>query len=160
MYILKTFDKVEFKVTDEEALKIAEALNAGKQKAITLQGNIVLLSSISGIIKEEKMLEHEGEKDHKVGVLHDGTRVVKQFGEWFCMGGERDEDGHYAVRPDIDYYPEVRMDCVPSVITYETKFASLPLDERKTLMIGEKTERRYLEDHGMERIEVSPLISP
>lgn len=152
MYIVRTYDKLKYRVTDSEALAIGNALNDGKQKAVTLQGDIVLLASISGITREEKMQEYEEEKDHKHGVLHDGTRVVKQFGEWFCMSGDKDEDGHYCVRPNIEYYPEVKMNCVPSVETYQEKYAQLPADERKALMCAGKDERRYIENRGMEKI--------
>lgn len=152
MYVLKTFDKTEFNISELEALAIAEAMNAGKQKAITLQGNIIALSSISAILKEEKALEH-GNTEAKFGVLHDGTRVIRQFGEWFCMSGEKDENNLYEVRPDIEYYPEVRANRVPSLEMFNLRFEHLPTSERLTLMLDGVDLERMQRKGGLQRIE-------
>lgn len=152
MYVLKTFDKTEFTISEVEALAIAEAMNAGKQKAITLQGNIIVLSSISAILKEEKALEHE-DMEAKFGVLHDGTRVIRQFGEWFCLSGERDKNNLYEVRPDIEYYPEVRANRVPSLEMYKLRFEHLPSTERLALMLDGVDLEHLQRKGGLERIE-------
>ena len=148
MYILKTYDRLKLELTDEEAGKVLSVINAGQQKNVLVQGNYFAIAGISSLTKCEDFEE----EDHKIGVLHDGTRVVKQFGEWFCMSGEHDEAGHYAVRPDSAFYPEIMMDCVPSVETYERKYAALPIEQRKALMIEGKDPERYRRSSGLSRI--------
>lgn len=148
MYILKTYDRLKLELTDEEAGKVLSVINAGQQKNVLVQGNYFAIAGIASLTKQEDF----DEEDHKIGVLHDGTRVVKQFGEWFCMTGERDEAGHYAVRPDSHFYPEIMMDCVPSVDVYERKYAGLPLEQRKALMIEGKNPERYQRSGGLSRI--------
>lgn len=134
---------------------MAEAMNAGKEKVVIVQGNIIVLSSISAILKEEKAREHDDEQA-KFGMLHDGTRVVRQFGEWFCMQGERDENNLYAVRPDLQHYPEVRANRVPSIEMFEAKFISLSKPERLALMLEGIDEKRFIGNPDLARIEVSP----
>lgn len=153
MFIIKTIDKSEYEVEDQEALKVAEAMNNGKLKAVVIQGNIVVLSSISSIKKESKKLEDE-EKDHKLGVLHDGTRVIRQFGQWMCMDNNLDENGHYCTRPDQQYYPEVALDLVPSISLYDRKFSPLPAEERKRLMVSERGLRLENTDKGLQKLMV------
>lgn len=148
MYILKTYDRLKLELTDEEAAQILTVINAGQQKNVLVKGNYFAIAGIASLTKQEDF-EEEG---HTIGVLHDGTRVVKQFGEWFCMTGERDENGRYAVRPDSAFYPEIMMDCVPSVETYERKYAGLPLEQRKALMIEGKDPERYRRSGGLSRI--------
>lgn len=158
MYIIKTIDRSEYEAEDSEALKVAEAMNTGKLKAVVIQGNIVVLSSISSIKKESKKLEDE-EKDHKLGVLHDGTRVIRQFGQWMCMDSNLDEEGHYCTRPDPEYFPEVALDLVPSIHFYEKKLAQLTAEERKAAMIGDRGLRLRNADTGLQRLSVSGLLN-
>lgn len=68
------------------------------------------------------------------GVLHDGTKVKRHFGQWVIAGNEVPDDrGNYnPVRLNLEYYPEVAKDCVMSEVDYE-KIKSLP--ERKRLEI-------------------------
>ena len=148
MYTLKTYDGLKLELEDLEAAKILEVINKGTQKNILVHGNYFAIAGIASLTKAQEL---EEPKDHKLGILHDGTRVVRQFGEWYCIG-EYEESGRYVVRPDIDFYPEVRMDCVPSIETFESKYRNLPIEERKALMIGNKDTARYRKAEGMTRI--------
>lgn len=156
MYILKTYDKLKLTLEDHEAAKILEAINAGQQKNILVKGNYFAIAGIASMTKQEDFEE----EDHKIGVLHDGTRVIRQFGEWFCLQGDTDEKGYYAVRPDSVHYPEILMDCVPSVETYFMKYSKLPIAERKALMIAGKDAQRYQRsvEHGFSKISATPML--
>jgi hypothetical protein len=140
MYVLKTYDGLKLKLEDSEAKKLLEVINHGQQKNIIVQENYFAVANIASIIREEAF----DETDFNLGVLHDGSRVIRQFGQWFCLNGDVNEKGHYEIRPDPQYFPEVAMDCVPSVKTFELKYKSLPLAERKIAICGEKDPQRYL----------------
>lgn len=148
MYILKTYDGLSLTLKEEEAQKVLEAINAGTQKSIVVQNNYFAISNISSLTKEEI----SEETDHTIGVLHDGSRVIRQFGQWFCLDGEVSENNHYSVRPDPYYYPEVAMDCVPSVKTYEQKYQALPPAERKQAICGGRDTKRYLGGTGVSSV--------
>lgn len=153
MPTLKTYDGHSLQVSDEEARTLAKIIAEGKQKSVIIAGNIIAISNISGVWNKSA----SEETDHTMGVLHDGTRVVKQFGSWFCIG-QRNDQGHYEVRPDPAYYPEVAMDKVPSVSEYETKYAALPAEERKALMAAGYEPRRF---NGQAKLEsVGSILNP
>lgn len=145
-YTIQFIDGSRITITEEEFAKLA-----GKSGLVFIPSirETINMMSISRIYPTENAPE---DKDHKLGVLHDGTRVIRQFGEWFCMAGERDEKGLYAVRPDVTFYREVAMDCVPSIETYQTKYQMLSTDERKAKMIEGKDTARYEREGGFSRI--------
>ena len=153
MYILKTYDGLSLTIKEEEAQKVLEAINAGTQKSIIVQNNYFAISNISSLTKEEV----SEEIDHTIGVLHDGSKVIRQFGVWYCLDGEVTEKGTYSVRPDPTYYPEVALDCVPSVKTYDTKYQALPLAERKEAICGGRDTKRYL--GGGEMASVADVLA-
>ena len=113
MFTIRTFDRQSFDVSDDEARAVLEA----KQTVgtVILNGNAIDTKNISGIYRKEN--EH---RDHNVGVLHDGTQVVRQFGKWVCDDGQRDERGLLVVSPDPMYYPEVAADLVASPSEWRT----------------------------------------
>lgn len=154
MYILKTFDKTQFEISDEEAVKIAAVMNDGTAKTVAIRGNVIAVSAISGLLKDEVARESEG-NDHKLGILHDGTRVIRQFGEWMCMDSNFDEAGRYSTRPDPRYYPEVAVDTVPSVEDYHRRFKHLALEERKALMLEGRDLDRYTRQGGLSKIDAT-----
>ena len=126
-------------ISEQEARTLAKIIAEGKQKSVILAGNIIAVSNISGVWNESA----KEEQDHTLGILHDGSRVVRQFGQWFCLNGAKNENGHYETRPDPAYFPEVAMDSVPSVQEYETKYKALPIEERKALMSAGYEPRRF-----------------
>lgn len=132
---------------------------AGKAGLVFVPSNDQTINTLS-ITRIYPSDEEPETQDHKIGVLHDGTRVVRQFGEWFCLEGDMDEKGRYSVRPDPEHYPEILMDNVPSVETYVLKYSKLPLAERKQLMIAGKDISRYQRsnDSGLSRIGAMPSL--
>lgn len=138
MYIVKLMSGESFEITDSEFNNMAKASGSVLIPSLKIWINMASVSTMYPTeLQEEK-------QDHKYGVLHDGTRVVRQFGQWFCLEGGVNEEGHSEIRPDVTYYPEVAMDCVPSPKDYEERYAALPVAERKALMCGGKDQSRYL----------------
>lgn len=97
-------------------------------------GAFVNLKSVSDAFSEDVAESVEGKPRQLHGVLHDGTRVVKQFGEWFDAVS-LDERGKYCVRLDPGYYPEVARDCVPTPEEFERDYRALPTSERLEKML-------------------------
>jgi len=78
-------------------------------------------SSISTAYPENRANEIKDRKQQQIGVLHDGTRVVRHFGEWIVAGEMTpDDNGKYQpVKLDPTYYPEITSDCVASPDEYQ-----------------------------------------
>ncbi len=136
-YIVTLINGSKYTITQDEYQKLEGKTGLIFIPSINVTINMV---SIASIHSEDQ----EDEKDHTIGVLHDGSRVIRQFGQWFCLNGEVNENGHYGVRPNPRYFPEVAIDCVPSVKIYELKYQSLPLEERKKAICGGREPQRYL----------------
>lgn len=71
-------------------------------------------ASISTAYPEDRADAIEERRTQKTGFLHDGTRVVQEFGEWVIAGDRVPDDrGQYQrIKPDALYYPEVAADAV------------------------------------------------
>lgn len=140
MYVICFMGGSKTEITEEEYQKLN-----GQEGLIFISRlrETINLSSVTRIYPKENEPE---EQDHKIGVLHDGSRVIRQFGQWFCLNGEVNEGGIYEVRPDPIYYPEVAKDCVPSVKTFEKKYQALPPEERKKAICGVYKPERYLKE--------------
>lgn len=126
---LKNGDVV--RITEDEYKKLA-----GKTGLIFIPscGETIDMGMVAHILAEEK--DEPDRSRQKFGVLHDGSKVVKQFGEWFDANSPIDEHGRHTVRLDPVYYPEVTKDCIPTPEEFEREYALLPPEERKTKMLG------------------------
>ena len=82
--ILRTIDKVEININDEEGKMVLDAIRGGA-KYVILKGAYILISSISGIYPESKEIILEKRRDQTKGILHDGTRVKRYFGTNFPL---------------------------------------------------------------------------
>jgi len=91
-------DKASLPLTEEEAKQVLSAITEG-DKFVILHGAYILVSSISGIYPEE-LLE---KTDKHEGRLHDGTRVIKQFGVW-------KDANNPDIRLNTAHYPEIARD--------------------------------------------------
>lgn len=150
-YTIRFMDDSKTEITNEEFLKLA-----GRTGLVFIPSirETINLSSISRIYPSEN---EPKETEHTLGVLHDGSRVVRQFGQWYCIDGQKNENGHYETRPDPNFFPEVMMDSVPSVQEYETKYSALPFEERKALMSAGFDPRRF---NGKGKLEsISSILS-
>lgn len=118
MYIIKMMDGNKFKISADSYNKLD-----GKEGLIYIPeiNCTINISSISAIYPEDEKKKIEGKKEQKEGFLHDGTRVIKKFGEWVIAGEENPDDkGNYQpIKLDKSYYPEVAADCVANEEEWE-----------------------------------------
>jgi len=115
MFTLKTYDKITLDLTDGEAKEVLGAMAKGNEMVV-VQGCMIKSSNISGIYNNA----NESRGDQSVGYLHDGTRVIRQFGRWVCDDGHMDEKGLLLTMPSREYYPEVAVDLVASVDEWQS----------------------------------------
>lgn len=93
-------------------------------------------ASVSTAYPENLSDEVEDRKDLNTGVLHDGTKVKRHFGQWVVAGADVPDDrGNYMpVKLNLEYYPEVAKDCVMTEVEYE-KIKSLPESKRLEMFL-------------------------
>jgi len=103
-YRIKMMSKDEIFITEEEYQKILKSKTDGLIFIESIRG-MINMRSVETILPENIAPK----KEQTSGVLHDGTKVVKDFGVW------RDAN-NYNVRLDPTYYPEISND---TVMTYE-----------------------------------------
>lgn len=110
-------DGAEFQIS-QKSFQLLE----GKQGLIYIPeiNSTINLSSVSSIYPKEDRKKIES-KEQKTGVLYDGTRVIKKFGEWVDANSAMPDDkGNYqSVKIDPTYYPEVAADCVATEKEWE-----------------------------------------
>lgn len=114
MYIVKLMSGEKFEVQDSEFTNMAKAKGSVFVPSLKTWIN---MSSVSTMYPQT--LAAEDRKSQLSGFLHDGTKVIRQFGQWFCDDGNLDEQGRLTVRPDYGYYPEVAVDVVASPAEWE-----------------------------------------
>lgn len=126
---------------DRHILSNAEyaALIENGEVASSRNGAFINRKSVADAYPEEEVSEIEGKQKQVHGVLHDGTRVIKQFGEWFDADSVN-ERGLRTVRLNPSYYPEVSRDCVPTPEEFERAYRALPAKERLEKMLEIKPE--------------------
>lgn len=131
MYKLTTIEGYVLKLSEEEAALVLKAMNSGT-KVITIQGNAIVASNITGVWREE--LTSAKDNKREVGVLHDGSMAIRKFGTWYALSNQ-------SAKIDPAYYPEVAKDVVPSVEEWKEKYEGIEDREKvKALMIGESEE--------------------
>ena len=106
---------------------------------------IINLSSVTVVEPKGKGRMKVDRSKQFEGFLHDGTRVLKQFGEWYTADGSRDESGRLESRPSPDYYPEVTFGRLPDAEEFETVYKHLPVSEWKTRLFGGNEELPMLD---------------
>ena len=136
-YIVKIMDGAVVEITEEELTKLSQ-----KEGLIWIPSikQAINTKSISQILLKDDYERGRNREDQREGMLHDGTKVLKHFGQW-CIAGEIDEHGKPTRVIDPQYYPEVAKDCIPTTSEYYQKYAHLPLLERKALISGRGRER-------------------
>lgn len=110
MYQITMSTGEKYNITDEEAVKIA---GLDEMKGLVLIKSIksyINLSFVVSIVEESKI--DRSKMTH--GVLHDGTRVIKKFGQWV-------DANNPDVNLDYSYYPEIANDTVMSEEEYTSK---------------------------------------
>jgi len=92
-------------------------------------------------------------KNNKEGILHDGMKVVRQYGRYCNPEGEMDEKGTFlSCTFDYAYYPEIARDIVPSPAEYYQKYAIIDNKENRLKAIlgdvGYDNSGKYLPQGG------------
>ena len=109
MMILKTMGGEEFSIQDQEVALIMSA----KEQFVAIRsiGVIINKNSISAIYPEGA-----DRREQKTGVLRDGSRVRKEFGEWIMA--RRGSNGE-KIYPNQEYYPELKLDRVATEAQFQ-----------------------------------------
>jgi len=106
-YIVTMMDGSKVAITEQEYKNMA-----GKTGLVHAPScdTIINLSSVVIIRRSDDPLQIKSQKN---GRLHDGTRVIKKFGQWI--------DEYSGVSIDSTYYPEVAEDTVMSEEEWENR---------------------------------------
>jgi len=107
-YIIKTMSKTEVFITEEEYQRLISSKATGLVFIESIKGT-VNLNSVEFILPENLV-----KRDLTIGRLHDGTKVVKRFGEW-----KDASDPEIHLNPS--YYPEILKDEIMSEEEYQNK---------------------------------------
>lgn len=142
MYKIKMMGGETFVVTVEEYQAIIKSTAPVFLSRLEVYLN---KNSISTAYPENIADKTEDRKNRQQGVLHDGTRVRRHFGQWVdgssSVPSMKETGDYIPVIIDPTYYPEVARDCVPSPEEYAA-IAHLPTAERKALILKGTSERR------------------
>lgn len=140
MYIIKLMSGEKITVNKSEYQTI---MSAEKGIFIPRIESFINKSFIAAAYPELSADQVEDKKTQQLGILHDGTRVRRHFGQWVDAEMQvPDDKGNYMpVKIDPTYYPEVALDCVPTIKEFE-QLRHLPTDERRRLIINDKSPAR------------------
>ena len=118
-FILSFTTGGQVEITEDEYKSIFKA-DDSQSVAISRLG-IMVQKRMVQIFPKSIADEIENRKQQQTGVLHDGTRVIRRFGEWVVAGEQTpDDDGKYQpIKLDKEYYPEVAADCVATEKEWE-----------------------------------------
>lgn len=141
-YIAITIDNVEIPMTEEQFVHIMSERDQGKNEfairnAMTGKPSWINLKT-TRIYPIEMVPKDEG-------YLHDGTKVIKKFGQWVDA---RNPD----VRLDPAYYPEIVQDRVMSRIEWIERSQTPSLPSSEAIAIEERRASQP------ERIDASHAI--
>lgn len=108
-YQIKMSSGEKYFIIEEEAQKIAGGEIKGLVFVPSLKG-FINLSFVISVVPEDRI----DSSNLSNGRLHDGTRVMKKFGQWVPVNNP---EAHL----DPDYYPEAYEDNVMSEEEYQQK---------------------------------------
>ena len=139
--ILKTMDGNRFEITDQEY----QNLNATSSQLAHFPSinTVINKNRIESIYPKSTADDVEARKVQQTGVLHDGTKVIRRFGEWVVAGETAIDDiGNYVpIKLNKDYSPEVARDCVATEAEYKKVLAG----EKYYELVGYNPERNKRE---------------
>lgn len=151
-YTVNLMDKTSIVLTESEFAAMMESQNPLVHFPRLNRGINKLTISTYG------PTESADRSGQKLGVLHDGTPVIRQFGEWVDAGSPVDEQGRHTVKLDAQFYPEVAADCVPTPQEFEAEYRHLTPDQRrmKMLVLGNGEKERRLPGHRSDLEKIEP----
>ena len=97
-YQIKTSSGDKYVIEEQEAKNLAGGETKGLVFIPSLKG-FINLSFVVSVVPEDKV----DKTNIKEGYLHDGTRVIKKFGQWVDANNPN-------VHLDPSYYPELASD--------------------------------------------------
>lgn len=116
--ILKTMDGVVIRLTKQELDGVMEKLKQGTSHIMVRQA-LIPRSSIA--LYPDEMWDAKA----NTGRLHDGTRVIKEFGRWKDLGNSN-------ITILLEHYPEAALDQVMSEYHWnEYRMSDIPAENRK-----------------------------
>jgi hypothetical protein len=125
LFTLVLMNGREYDLTDSEYNAIKGRAGVMFMPRLNLTFNMASVSAI-----EPKGMGKQIDRSKQIdAVLHDGTRLIKQFGRWFCAEGSRNNQGLLEVEIDPFYYPELKIGILPTPAEYENKFKRLSQPE-------------------------------
>ena len=134
-YILKLRGGEEFEITEEDRAEVLKTRSGSVYlKSIDVSFDVELVATT---YPKSIADEREKRRTQQLGILHDGSRVKRYFGEWVLTNQETVDDNGKGVPVKIDptHYPEVSRDCVPTPEEWEAKYKMLPEKERLELIV-------------------------
>jgi len=108
-YQIKMSTGDKFTITEKEAFDLLKGDSKGQVGIMSLRGSLNM-SHVVYILPEDKI----DRSKMTSGILHDGTRVIKRFGEW-------KDANNPEVKLDYNYYPELGTDEVLTEDEYQNK---------------------------------------
>lgn len=136
-------DGDQFTISEIEYQSVLQAKGLIFIKSLGVTINTSRIESIYPVSMADTLQDR---KQQQTGVLHDGTKVKRHFGEWVDMFTQvPDDNGNYRpVKLDPTYYPEIARDCVPTEQEFE-KLRELPTDQRLAIILQGTVEPRKIE---------------
>ena len=108
-FILELTTGGKFEISESEARIVALA---PEDRSVTIPRLGIVVPKRMAIVYP-KAIEPEKRGEQKIGILHDGSKARRHFGEWVDLNSVPDDKGNYTpVRLDPEYYPEVAQDRV------------------------------------------------
>lgn len=111
-FILKFTTGGQIEITEKEYKTI---FNADDNASIGIERlGIMVQKRMVQIFPKNIVNQIEDRKNQQIGILHDGEKVKKHFGQWVSDSGEMPDDkGNYSpIKLDTQYYPEIALDNV------------------------------------------------
>lgn len=118
---------------------------AGKNGLIHISSCNKIINMASVSVIEEEGTEVIDRSKMTSGFLHDGTPVIKQFGEWVDANSPVDDNGRHTVKLDPHYYPETVRDAVATSQEWK-RLGALPKSERLGIMLGVEPIKRIVSE--------------
>lgn len=139
-YIIKLFSGGLMEINQEEYKKILQ--NKNEKIFLSRLGRTFDKKIISEILPyNDYLLEiKEQRKKQQIGILHDGTKVVKHFGKWVKADTSYVDDNnnlqYECVEFDYSYYPELAKDEVKTPEEY-----TLWLESKKPYLLNGNNQK-------------------
>lgn len=141
MYTLILINGQRYDITESEYNSILGKSGMQFFPSIKVTVNMSSVSCIEPKGLGDKAVDRSKQTE---GMLKDGTRMIKQFGRWYCADGQKDEQGRLCTEADPTYYPEIKSGILPTPEEYAQEFRALPAEQWAARLVGSNPERPQL----------------